>query len=125
MIDFLKMNLNNKEPVYIQIANYIKKQIITGFAKTGDELPSRRELAAMLGINPNTVQKAYKLMEDEGYVRTIGNSGSIIFLDENILSSIENELTKGLVSEFVKSAKEINMAFKQIVDLISNVWDEV
>ncbi|NLM11952.1 MAG: GntR family transcriptional regulator [Clostridiaceae bacterium] len=125
MIDFTKLNLNNKEPVYIQIAYYVKKQILAGFAEPGDELPSRRELAALLGINPNTVQKAYKLMEDSGYVQTIGNSGSIIYIDKKILSSIENELTKGLVKDFVKAAKDINMSFKETIGLISEVWDDV
>ncbi|HEY8422655.1 MAG TPA: GntR family transcriptional regulator [Thermoclostridium sp.] len=125
MIDFLNLTLNNKEPVYVQIAYYVKKQILAGFAESGEELPSRRELAALLGINPNTVQKAYKLMEDEGYLRTIGNSGSIIYTDDEVLSSIRNELTKGLVSDFVRAAKDINMTFKQAVDLISEVWDDI
>ena len=46
-------------------------------AVTGQKLPSRREVAAQLQVNPNTVQKAFKLMEDEGYVRTSSTSGSV------------------------------------------------
>ncbi|NLX77331.1 MAG: GntR family transcriptional regulator [Clostridiaceae bacterium] len=125
MIDFTRLNLNNKEPVYVQIASFVKKQILAGSAKSGEELPSRRELAALLGINPNTVQKAYRLMEEEGYVRTLSNSGSIIYTDEKILSAVGNEFTKELVAHFVKAAKDINMTFKQTIDLISEVWDEI
>jgi len=125
LIDFTRLNLNNKEPVYVQIASFVKKQILAGSAKSGEELPSRRELAALLGINPNTVQKAYRLMEEEGYVRTLSNSGSIIYTDEKILSAVGNEFTKELVAHFVKAAKDINMTFKQTIDLISEVWDEI
>lgn len=125
MIDFSKINFNNKEPVYIQIASFIKRQILLGNIQSGEELPSRRELAALLGINPNTVQKAYRMMEGEGYVVTVGNTGSVVFVDDKIHAAIENELTKGMVNDFVRSAKELNMPFKRIIDLISEVWDEI
>lgn len=125
LIDFSKINFNNKEPVYIQIASFIKRQILLGNIQSGEELPSRRELAALLGINPNTVQKAYRMMEGEGYVVTVGNTGSVVFVDDKIHAAIENELTKGMVNDFVRSAKELNMPFKRIIDLISEVWDEI
>ena len=125
LIDFSKINFNNKEPVYIQIASFVKRQILLGNIKSGDELPSRRELAALLGINPNTVQKAYRMMEGAGYVITVGNTGSVVFVDDKIHAAIENELTKGMVNDFVRSAKELNMPFKRIIDLISEVWDEI
>lgn len=125
LIDFSKINFNNKEPVYIQMASFIKRQILLGNIQSGEELPSRRELAALLGINPNTVQKAYRMMEGEGYVVTVGNTGSVVFVDDKIHAAIENELTKGMVNDFVRSAKELNMPFKRIIDLISEVWDEI
>jgi len=125
LIDFSKINFNNKEPVYIQIANFIKRQILLGNIESGDELPSRRELATLLGINPNTVQKAYRMMESEGYVVTVGNTGSVVLVDEKVHAAIENELTKGMVDDFVRSAKALNMSFKRVIDLISEVWDEI
>lgn len=125
LIDFSKINFNNKEPVYIQIASFVKRQILLGNIKSGDELPSRRELAALFGINPNTVQKAYRMMEGAGYVITVGNTGSVVFVDDKIHAAIEDELTKGMVNDFVRSAKELNMPFKRIIDLISEVWDEI
>ena len=67
MLDFSGLELNTSEPVYLQIVGYVKRQIFTGAAEQGNPLPSRRELAAMLKINPNTVQKAVRLMEEEGF----------------------------------------------------------
>jgi GntR family transcriptional regulator len=65
------------------------------------------------------------MMEGEGYVVTVGNTGSVVFVDDKIHAAIENELTKGMVNDFVRSAKELNMPFKRIIDLISEVWDEI
>ncbi len=123
MLDFSNLNLNNKDPIYLQISRYVKQQILLKKAVSGDPLPSRRELAAQLSINPNTVQKAYSLMEQEGFVITQGNQGSFIYVDDYIYSKIESELTLGLVTDFINSAKELNLSFKRVIELITNLWD--
>lgn len=123
MLNFHDLKLNHKDPVYIQAAMFVKRQILLGRAVSGDKLPSRREVAAQLGINPNTVQKAFKRMEEEGYVRTSSTLGSVIYVDESIKQRIEEELTEELVSEFVASAKEIHLSFKSVIELISKHWD--
>ena len=123
MIHFHGLKLNAKDPVYLQIAAYVKKQILLGTAVSGDRLPSRREVAAQLQVNPNTVQKAFKLMEDEGYVRTEGNQGSVLYVDDAVRRCIEEELTRGLVDAFIASAKEVNLSFKRVIELIAERWD--
>ena len=124
-MDFSKIKIDSKDPVYVQISTYVKKQILNGNIASGDELPSRRELAMMLEINPNTVQKAYKLMESEGYVITFGNTGSTILIHEDLMFSMQNEFTKTLILDFVNSAKDINLSFKYVIDLISEAWEKV
>jgi DNA-binding transcriptional regulator YhcF (GntR family) len=74
-------------------------------------------------VNPNTVQKAFKLMEDEGYVRTSSTSGSVIHADEELVRRIEAEMTHELVTGFIAEAKEMNLSFKKVVDLISDLWE--
>ncbi|HCS75161.1 MAG TPA: GntR family transcriptional regulator [Clostridiales bacterium] len=125
MLDFSGLTLNNRDPVYVQIASYVKRKILAGHVESGDPLPSRREIAAKLNINPNTAQKAFKLMEEQGYVATLGNTGSIIYIDDTILANIESELTETLVIEFIRTAKDSNLSFKKVFDLISEMWDEV
>lgn len=124
MINFSNIALNSKDPVYIQISKYVKQQILLKNVLSEEFLPSRREIAVQLNINLNTVQKAFKLMEYEGYVITMGNKGSMIYINDEIFSGIENELTHVMVKAFIKSAKEINLSFKGVIDLISEVWDE-
>ncbi|WP_040951322.1 GntR family transcriptional regulator [Gorillibacterium massiliense] len=122
MISFHDVKLNTKDPVYLQAAMHVKRQILLRQAVTGDKLPSRREIAAQLGINPNTVQKAFKLMEDEGYVRTNSTQGSEIYADAEILERIETELTRDLVKDFIGSAKEIQLPFQKVIQMISELW---
>lgn len=123
MLQFHSLQLNNKDPVYQQLALYVKQQILLGHAVTGDKLPSRRDIAAQLNINPNTVQKAFKLMEEEGYVTTTSTHGSTIYCDSSIIERIETELTGELVADFVKSAKNVHLSFDKVVTLIREFWD--
>ncbi len=123
VLNFYELKLNNKDPVYLQAALFVKRQILLRKAVSGDKLPSRREVAAQLSINPNTVQKAFKLMEDEGFVRTSSTLGSVIYVDDAVFRRIEEELTRELVRSFVESAKEIHLSFKTVVELISEHWE--
>jgi Predicted transcriptional regulators len=123
LLHFYELKLDGREPVYIQIAAYVKRQLLLGAAVSGERLPSRREIALQLNVNPNTVQKAFKLMEDEGYVHTSGNQGSVLYTDDAIMRRIEEELTRGLVQDFVRSAKSVNLDFKRVIELISEHWE--
>ncbi|MFD0673554.1 GntR family transcriptional regulator [Cohnella sp. GCM10027633] len=123
MLNFRELQLNQKTPVYLQIALYVKRRILLRTASSGDRLPSRREVAMQLEVNPNTVQKAFKLMEDEGYVKTSSTLGSVVYVDDEVYGRIEAELTRELVGEFISSAKEIRLPFKKVVDLISEMWE--
>ncbi len=122
-MDFRGLELNSREPVYQQIAAYVKRQIFLGTVQTGVPLPSRREIAAQLEVNPNTVQKAFRLMESEGFVMTSGNTGSIILADEGIRARIADELTRGFISEFVRRAKENRLSLPRVIALLGELWD--
>ena len=122
VLDFTKLELNASEPVYVQIVTFVKRQIFTGTAEKGESLPSRRELAAILKINPNTVQKAFRLMEDEGIVVTPPNAVSAIHWDDDIYMKIQRELTAGLVSEFISHAKANGLSLEMVTDLLQKEW---
>lgn len=122
-LNFHGLNLDDNQPVYVQIAQYVKRQILLNQTFSGDSLPSRRDIAAQLRVNPNTVQKAFKLMEDDGYVHTSGKLGSRVYFDEEIRAQIEKEFTVEMVRQFIDQAKEINMSFKQVIDRISELWE--
>jgi DNA-binding transcriptional regulator YhcF (GntR family) len=118
------MVLNESEPVYQQIVQYVKIKIHLGVIQNGDELVSRRTLAATLGINPNTVQKAYKILEESNILTTGSNVKSVVIVNEQVKETIQNELTKVAAKDFVNYVKKINLSFKDTIELITHMWDE-
>lgn len=121
---FDDMVLNESEPVYQQIVQYVKIKIHLGVIQNGDELVSRRTLAATLGINPNTVQKAYKILEESNILTTGSNVKSVVIVNEQVKETIQNELTKVAAKDFVNYVKKINLSFKDTIELITHMWDE-
>lgn len=124
MVSFRGIQFDDHAPVYQQIAEHLKRQILLGVVEDGEAMPSRRELAAQTGINPNTAQKAYNLMAEEGYVCTDGNTGSTVRLSPALRARIEDEMTRGLVRRFVVQAQQNNLSYKKVIGLISELWDE-
>ncbi|MFC4559510.1 GntR family transcriptional regulator [Virgibacillus kekensis] len=118
----MKINLNNRDPVYVQVIRYFKEQIATGMLEPGQEIPSRRELANRIKINPNTAQRAYKEMEEEGLIYTERNLPSRITKDEQILGAVREELILEAVDAFVSSIRSINVPVDEVVDLVKEKY---
>jgi DNA-binding transcriptional regulator YhcF (GntR family) len=121
---FDRLVFNDQQPVYLQIIAFIKQAVAAGELRQDTEIPSRRNLAAQLGINPMTVQKAYKIMEDEGLIRTQPNARSIICVTERQRQAVHDELIRSEVAQFVRQARTLHLEFKDVVDLISKLWDQ-
>ncbi len=124
MIRFDHLQLDPCRPVYLQLAEHVKRQILLGTAQDGDELPSRREIAAEADVNPNTVQKAYRQMEQEGYVVTDGNRPSTIHLTPELRAGIESELCEEMVRRFIGEAKKNHMDYRRTIETITRLWED-
>lgn len=124
MLGFEQLQLDSRQPVYLQLTNHVKRQILLGNVQDGDSLPSRREIAMQTNVNPNTVQKACKLMEEEGYVVTDGNRLSTIRVTPEIFEMIQNELTLGICRDFVQKAHQNKLTYQKVITMISELWDE-
>lgn len=118
------MKFNNRDPVYVQVIRHFKEQIAKGFYAPGQEIPSRRELANQLKINPNTVQRAYKEMEEQQLIYTEGNLPSCITKDEEVLKSVRHELIHEAVHVFVSSIQSINAPLPEVIALVQQKYEE-
>lgn len=118
----MKVTFNNRDPVYLQVVRHFKEEIATGRLVAGQEIPSRRELARALDINPNTAQKAYKEMEEQGLIFTEGNSPSRITMDERVLNSIREELIQEAVNTFVASIKKIDVPVEELLHIVKETY---
>ena len=125
MLDFTKLELNTTEPVYQQIAAFVKQQIFAGEAMQGEALPSRRELAAVLKINPNTVQKAVRLMEAEGFVETPQNAVSVLKWNEAVFRQLRQEQMEAFAADFVSRVKGCGMSLEEAMELLRTAWKEI
>jgi DNA-binding transcriptional regulator YhcF (GntR family) len=120
----MNVKFNNRDPVYLQVIRNFKEKIANGELVPGDEIPSRRELANMLKINPNTAQRAYKEMEEQGLIHTEKNHPSKITTDMKILGMVREELLVEAVDTFVASVRSINVPVDELLNLIKTKYAE-
>ena len=120
---FSDLKLNSKTSVYLQIIQHVKRKILNKSIIAYTPLPSRRELASLLSINPNTVQKSYKLMEEEGILRTISNVKSVVYVDEQIMERLQQEMIQETVDDFIANCRECGLPFQMVVAILSTRWD--
>lgn len=119
----MTVKFNNRDPVYVQVIRHLKEQIAKGYYEPGQEIPSRRELANQLKINPNTAQRAYKEMEEQGLIFTEGNMPSCITKDEAVLKSVREELILEAVDLFLGSIKSIDVSLAEVLELVKKKHD--
>ena len=123
MITFDQFKLEDGMPIYLQIVLYIKRGIIAGVIADGDELPSRRIHSAFLGVNPNTVQKTYRLLEDEGLIQSHAGAKSYMVLDEEKVRRIRQELLEGDARNIVSAMKQMGLSLDEASALLKKYWD--
>ena len=119
----MKINFNKRDPVYVQVVQHFKEQIASGLYEPGQEIPSRRELANQLKINPNTAQRAYKEMEEAGLIFTEGNNPSRITKDEQVLTSVRTDLIEEAVDSFIAAVEPINISIEDLVGMIKEKYE--
>jgi len=124
MVSFDKFSPVDGIPIYQQILAYIKRGIVAGNIQNGDELPSRRVLSALLGINPNTVQKAFKLLEDEGLLDSSPGAKSLITVSDNKVEEIKVDLLKEEVLGITHALKQMGISKLEAHFLLDRYWGE-
>lgn len=113
------------DPLYIQIKNQIKEQILLGELKEKTALPSIRKLAKELQISVITTKKAYEELEKEGFIETFPGKGSFVaaqnqeFLKEKQLKAIEEQLAK-----VIEDSKVFNISLDELVRMLTLLYEE-
>ena len=88
----LSLNHRDGRPIYEQVRDGLRRLIITGAIPAGDKLPSVRSMAGQLAINPNTIQRAYESLEQEGYAYSVPGKGSFAALPQDVTDKRRGEL---------------------------------
>lgn len=109
---------NKRDPIYLQVISHYKKLIVSGVLKPGVEMPSRRQLANQMKINPNTVQRAYSEMEEQRLIFTEPNRPSRITEDPKVLNQLKEEWLNQAITRFVSAIYPINISLEELTPMI-------
>lgn len=123
MISFDNFITQEGIPIYLQIVKHIKSGIVSGTVKNGDEVPSRRVLSALLGVNPNTIQKAYKMLEDAGLMESRSGAKSYMRFDESDVSIVRRQLLESDATAIIGSLKQMGLSKDEALALIEKYWE--
>lgn len=112
------MEYNPALPIYLQVANSIKRDIVTGKLELGAKLPSVRELAVAYTINPNTVSRVYKELEMEDVCFTRRGMGTFVTQDPEKVKTMKKEMAGTLIYEFLEGMKQLGFSQEEAIRVL-------
>ena len=121
-----ELDLKSRKSIYEQVIDNLKEQIMTGKISDGFKIPSVRELSKMISVNPNTVQKAYRELERQGYIYTLQGVGTFvadkgdIIVDESVLRKMKDKLRDAL-----KQILYLGISAEDLRDIASEIIDDI
>ncbi len=108
-------DFTSTQPIYLQLVRRLCKQIVRGEIAVGDKLPSLREMAIQVGVNPNTVQRVYAELERIAVVETRRGQGTFVTGDHSRLRQLREELMENSVTAFLSDMREMGFAVDEIL----------
>lgn len=119
---YVKIDFNSDEAIYIQLRNQIIFGIATSQIQEGDNLPSVRELAEFVGINMHTVNKAYTILKQEGYIKLDRRKGAVIAIDIDKMQAKE-DMKKDLRVILARAICK-NISCKDVFEVVEDIFTE-
>ena len=123
MVSFSSFSMEAGVPIYLQIMLHLKRGIVAGTVTDGDELPSRRVLSSLLGVNPNTVQKAYRMLEEEGLIVSHSGAKSFVCTDGAAVLRVRRELLETDARGIITAMKQMGLSREEAKNLIDTYWE--
>lgn len=118
------MEFDARIPIYLQIMERIKKDIVSGILARGDKMPSVRNMAADLKVNVNTMQRVYQELEREEVINTKRGTGSFVTTNETVIARLRKQMAHELLSNFVKGMHELGLDTAAIAKILEEYMEE-
>ncbi len=112
---------DNERPIYIQLVEMIRTYIVSGKFKKGERLPSVRELALAMKVNPNTMQKALVELENEKLIYTERTNGKYVTEDDKLIGKIKKQLAQEKVNNYLNSMENIGISYELAVKYLQEL----
>ena len=117
-------NFDDNAPIYKQIYDLFSRSFARGLIKTGERIPSIRDMALQLKVNANTIQRVYHELERDGLVKSRRGTGYFFTEDEGMVKTVSNNAAKESVRKFLKEMRLIGFTDEQILDELKNIIKE-
>lgn len=117
----IELDLQSRTPVYLQIKDRVIELIMMELLSPDEKLPSVRSLATELGINPNTIQKAYQELESEGVIYTVGGKGCFVSRREHAEDLMQERLVENL-KETLRTAKLAGIPLNELRHMAEEIY---
>ena len=124
MVSFGTFVRTGDAPIYTQIVQFIRRGLAAGTILSGDELPSRRVLSALLGVNPNTIQKAYRILEDGGLIQSHSGAKSYVSATPEQRERIRAQLLAEDVRRLVHTLRQSGVPKEEALALVDRLWED-
>jgi len=108
----------------MQIVRFIRQGLAAGTILSGDEMPSRRVLSALLGVNPNTIQKAYRILEDDGLIQSHAGAKSYVSATPEQREQIRARLLAEDVRRLIRTLRQSGVPKEEAIALVNQIWYE-
>lgn len=117
----INLDYQSRTPIYQQIVDNIEKYVALGILKEKEQIPSIREMAGSIGVNPNTVKKSYDILESKGIIRTISTKGT--FISENTKKTTEEKINKEInhIKEEINELIKLGITYEEIIKRIQKI----
>ena len=119
------MEFQSSTPIYLQLIDMLKLQIVSGKLKSGDKLPSVRDLALEYGVNPNTMQKALSQLEWEKLVYTVRTTGRYVTEDRELIQQLRRKLAEMRIGELLAELRKLGYSKEEIRQLLDSYMEEM
>jgi len=116
---------NDRTPIYLQIIDLIKMDIVIGKLKSKDKLPSVREMATNFNVNPNTLQRSYQELERLGIVYTQRGTGTFVGEGKDMVDDLKREMAEEVIDSFILRMKNLGFTDNEIIKSVSKETLEV
>lgn len=118
------VQFDKQAPIYMQLADHYKSEIVASRLNAGDKLPSRRDIAKHFKINPNTVQRAFKSLEEEGIIVSEANVPSKVTENQTLIQQLKRDALEKAMATFYETTQVLNMDPHEIAQYMTEYFQE-
>lgn len=117
-VDVVNYEFNNDRPIYIQLVEILRLEIVSGKLKQGEKIPSVRELALIMKVNPNTMQKALQELEKERLIFTERTNGKFVTNDKMLIEKVKKELALEKINTYLDGMKSLGIEKEKAIQYL-------